>query len=157
MACSCNSSPCNCDESTLLLPNGPAGVVGDQGSTGLQGPIGLTGSDGDNGAVGPTTCTKLSVDFNVTSSGAAITVVTSTTLANAGMLSNVYYVDANGNVTASSSAAVCDFVWQIWRFDGADYVDAEVEGTITVVTADTSGNIIVISNMAGSYRMVIIG
>jgi len=159
MSCQCSSgSVCQCGEDVLTLPVGAQGLPGGPGPTGPDGATGATGVAGTNGAQGATTCFKLTADWNASAGGAYIP-VTGATLTAAGMLADVYEIDANLNVDPTATAEDCDFVWDIWYWDGTNslYIDAVTAGYITSVTVNTIGNISVITNVSGLFRIAIIG
>lgn len=153
---SCQMSPCECNDDVLTLPTGSPGLPGVQGVQGAQGLQGIQGIAGNNGVPGPTTVVKLAVEWN-TIAGSSVVVITGAQLTSAGMLKNVYQIDSNGNITTSALPVVSDFVFQIWKFDAGNYVDAEVANLLTAVLVSGNGNISVIVNQAGLYRMIIIG
>ena len=157
MGCSCgNSSVCQCSENILTIPTGPAGLPGPQGVQGPKGDTGPQGLAGTNGAPGAITCVKLAREWNATA-GASTIVVTAAELTAAGMLKNVYQIDANGIITVSATPKVPDFVFQVWKYDAGNFVDADVAGLLTAVLVEVGGNISIVTNQSGSYRIIIIG
>lgn len=155
-SCGSSSGVCECDDSTLTIPTGPAGIPGPQGSQGTQGIQGIQGISGTNGASGPISCIKVAVEWN-NGPGSSTVVITGAQLAAAGLLNNVYQIDANGVITTSAVPEEVDFVWQIWKFDGGNFVDAEVAGIVGIVMVAANGDISVMVNQSGLYRMIIIG
>ena len=162
MACStCNSTTiCNCEDSVLTLPSGPQGIPGEKGKQGVQGLQGIQGPSGTNGTVGPTTCKKMVFTFPLTAN-VSYTVTTGVFFTAAGMLFNIGEVNGTVNppvFTASKIAEVSDFVWQLWRAEaGGTWIDSEVENTLTGFTILSGGDISLVSNITGNFRLIIIG